>query len=149
MAAPILVQTISQIGALTELSQAVQDDWLAFDPQACKGAAGPNYRSTVEPAPGADGAFVFDDLDDAWLLTLVGDLMVTSNGLSTEGDYFGAVRILMGTIKSALDTLKTSTGNLVHSGGTETCKAIGALDDTWTSFWTCRVTFQLAVNPVT
>lgn len=145
MSAPVIYQSISKIGAFAALDS-TSVDYLALDPDACKGGGGPGLRTTVEPAPGDDGALIFAPLDDAWILTLVGDLVVTSNGMGSDGGYFDSVRTLYASLKSALDNMKVAADDLVHGGGTEKAWFYAPLDDTWTNARMCRVTFSVVVD---
>jgi hypothetical protein len=145
MSAPIRYQSISAIGDFTALT-ASDEDYLAIDPARCAGGGGPPQRTTIEPAPGEDGALIFPPFDDAWIVTIAGDLFVTSTGHSSEAGYFAAVDTLLASLKSALDSLKTTPGSLTHSGGTESVWLNAALDPTWQDFFMCSVTFGLVVD---
>lgn len=107
--------TISQIGAFTALSPDA-GDWLHLDPEACQGGDDAPLRTPTQQVPGGDGVYVSPPLDDAWILTLVGALTITSAG--DESGYFAAEDALLASLKGALDDLKTAPDDLVHSGGT-------------------------------
>lgn len=107
--------TITTIGAFTALS-ASTTDWLRLDPTKCDGGEDADLRTTIEDAPGLDGGLVFPPLDSAQIITLVGDLIIRS--ATTDSGYFAAQDTLLASLKSALATLKTTPGNLVHAGGT-------------------------------
>jgi len=145
MSAPLLYQSITAIGSFTALTPA-DEDYLAIDPAKCSGGGGPPPRTTIEAAPGQPGALIFPPLDDAWIITLAGDLFVTSTGHSSEEGYFAAVATLFASLKAALDSLKTAPGSLVHSGGTESVWFNAAIDPTWQDFFMCSVTFGLVVD---
>lgn len=146
MSGPIDPTTITAIGAFTALSSAVAD-YLALDPEACTGLGGPVLRvEDDEDAPAEDGNLIFPRLDGGWVVTLVGDILATSTGFSSEAGYRAAVRAVMVSLKSALDSLKAAPGDLTHSGGTEKVWFHSAIDPTWTSFHTCRVTFGVIVD---
>jgi len=89
---------------------------------------------------------IFPPLDDAQVITLAGDLVVTSTGHSAEDGYFDAVDALFDELKAALDLLKSAPNDLVHSTGTLKVWKNGPLDDNWSSFWVCSVTFSLVVD---
>lgn len=145
MAAPIRYASIEAIGSFTALSNFDQD-YLAIDPARCSGGGGPPQRTNIEDAPGLPGALIFPPLDGAWVLTLAGDLFVTSVGASSEPGYFEAVDTLIASLKAALDSLQTAAGSLIHAGGTESVWFNSALDPTWTDFFMCSVTFGLVVD---
>lgn len=145
MSAPLRYASVTQIGAFTALDPSF-GDYLAIDPERCSGGGGPPQRVTVEPSPVGDGALIFPTLDDAWIVTLGGDLVVTSNGQSSEGGYFAALDTLYASLKTALDALKSAPDDLVHSHGTEQVWRNSEITDEWTSFWTVAVTFRLAVD---
>jgi hypothetical protein len=134
--------TISAIGDFTAFTPA-DSDYLLIVPSRCSGGADAPLRTTVEPAPGADGALIFPPLDDAQILTLAGDLVITSDG--SESGYFDAIDTLLASLKSALDALKTAPDDLVHSAGTLSVWKYAPLD---TSFegTVMSVTFGLVVD---
>lgn len=134
--------TISQIGGFTALSAATPD-YLRLDATACTGGDDPPLRTTIEPAPGVDGVLVFPPLDDAWIITLAGDLVITSAG--DEAGYLAAQDTLLASLKSALDSLKTAPGNLVHSGGTLKVWKQAPLAGSWSGI-VKSVTFGLVVD---
>lgn len=138
--------TITQIGAFTALSNTVAD-YLAIAPSRCSGFGDPPARTTLEPAPGIDGVLVFPPLDDAWAITLVGDLVVTSTGASSETGYRDAVEALYQSLKTAIDAGKTAAIDIVHSGGTLKVWKNGPVDQEWDDFETvCSVTFSVVVD---
>lgn len=134
--------TISAIGDFTALSAATAD-WLRLDPARCDGGADAPLRATVEPAPGVDGALVFPPLDDAQIITLAGDLMITSSG--SDAGYFSAIDTLLASLKSALDALKTAPDDLVHSGGTLSVWKYTGITTGWAGL-IMSVTFGLVVD---
>lgn len=107
--------TISQLGGFTAFDIG-STDYLRLDPTKCTGGEDAPLRTTVEAAPGADGVLIFPPLDDAQIITLVGDLIIKS--ASDESGYFAAMDTLQASLKSALDALKTAPDDLVHAGGT-------------------------------
>lgn len=141
----ILPQTITGIGSFSALTWA-SADWLAIDPARCSIPGQGEARTTVENKSGADSVFVEDAFEGAQILTLVGDLVVTSTGLSSEGTYFAAVSTLLGSLKTALAAMKTADANLVHSGGSTACRWYTPLEPTWINYWVCSVTFGLLVH---
>lgn len=149
MAASILYQQISGIGGFTALSNAAAD-YLALDPSACTGLGDSALRTTTYDAPGEDGELIFPPKDGQHIITLVGDLTVTSVTAGVAGatmaDYFTAVDTLYGSLKAALDAMKTAPGNLVTPGGTLKVWKYAPLDESWTNYWVCRVTFGLIVD---
>jgi hypothetical protein len=134
--------TISAIGVFTALSSATPD-YLHIDPTRCSGGADAPLRTSVEPAPGADGALIFPALDDAQIITLAGDLVITSAG--DESGYFSALDTLIAALKSALDALKAAPDDLVHSGGTLSVWKYAPLETSWGGI-TQSVTFGLVVD---
>lgn len=134
--------SISAIGDFTALTPA-SIDYLRLDPTRCAGGDDAPLRVTVEPAPGEDGALIFAPLDDAQILTLAGDLVITSSG--TEAGYFAALDTLFGSLKTALDALKTAPDDLVHSGGTLKVWKYAQIDSSWTGI-VKSVTFGLVVD---
>jgi hypothetical protein len=134
--------TITQIGAFTALTSS-SADYLYLDPTKCTGGADAPLRTTVEPAPGLDGALILPPLDDAQIITLSGVLVITSAG--TEPGYFTAIDTLLASLKSALDALKTAPGNLVSSDGTVKVWKYAPLDTTWAGLQ-MSVTFGLIVD---
>ena len=145
MTASILYQQISQIGAFTALSNA-DADYLALDPARCTGLGDPALRTTTYDAPGEDGELIFEAFDGAQIITLVGDLVVTSADAGTMADYFAAVDTLYGSLKSALDAMKSTAGDLVTPGGTLKVKKYGPAEDGWQNYWVLSVTFSLIVD---
>lgn len=139
------VSTISQIGAFVAFT-ADDADYLALRPSKCSGFDAP-VRTTVEAAPGQDGALIFPPFDDAWILTLGGDLVVTSTGHSSESGYRDTIDVLLAELKSAIDALKTAPDDLVHGGGTLKVWKYGPVEEDWDDFETvCSVTFSLVVD---
>jgi hypothetical protein len=134
--------SISAIGVFTALSPATPD-YLHIDPTRCSGGADAPLRTSVEPAPGADGALIFPPLDDAQILTLAGDLVITSDG--SDSGYFAALDTLITSLKAALDALKAAPDDLVHSGGTLSVWKYAPLDTSWAGI-TQSVTFGLVVD---
>ncbi|SRR6266404_700754 len=145
MSAPIDPTTISVIGGFTALTNATAD-YLALDPDRCTGLGGPDLRTTIEDAPAQNNALIFPPFDGAWIITLAGDLVVTSTGPSSEAGYRPAVRTLLASLKTALDALKAAPNNLTHSGGTEKVWLYSKLDPTWSNYHICTVTFGLVVD---
>lgn len=145
--AVILPQSITQIGDFTAFDNAYLDagleDYLAIDPSACSGFGDPPARTTIYDAAGTDGGLVYPVKDGAMQMTLVGDIVVTSTGLSSEDGYTAAVSALYQDLKDALDALKAAPDDLVHADGSMKVWKNGPLDPSWTSFWTMRVTFAL------
>jgi hypothetical protein len=134
--------SISAIGAFTALAPA-STDWLALDPRRCSGGAGPSLRAYYEDVPGGDGVLVYDALDGAQIVTLAGDLIITSAG--DEAGYLAAIDTLYGSLASALATGKTGDITLTHSGGSLSCRYYSAIDHGWDGA-VKSVTFGLIVN---
>lgn len=134
--------SISAIGDFTALSESSYD-YLALNPAACSGGADAPLRTTVEDAPGADGALIEPPLDGAQIITLAGLLIVTSAG--DESGYLSALDTLLGSLKSALDALKAAPDDLVHSGGTLSVWKYAPLDTSWNGTL-MSVTFGLIVD---
>lgn len=130
--------TISQIGGFTALNGLVADS-LLLDPTRCTGGADAPLRTTVEPAPGEDGALIEPPLDDAQIITLAGLLNITS------GDRFTGTDTLLASLKTALDALKIAPGNLVHGGGTLKVWKYAPIDPSWENGM-MSVTFGLIVD---
>lgn len=145
MAASIRYQAITGIGAFTALDSS-HADYLAIDPNRCSGLGDAPLRTTVYDAPGQDGSLIYAPLDGQKIVTLAGDLIVTSTGYSAETGYFAAVDTLYDSLKTALDALKTAPGNLVTPGGTLKVWKYGPLEETWQNYWACSVTFSLIVD---
>ena len=143
----ILPQSISAIGAFTALNNPYLDnglaDYLAIDPSACTGLGDAPLRTTAFPAAGEDGVNIFAPKDDALIMSIVGDLIVTSTGPSNEPGYFPAVVALYQELKTAIDALKAAPASLVHSAGSMKVWKQSEIDPTFTSYWTIRVTFSL------
>lgn len=146
MSVVIVPQTITAIGTFSKLDS-TDSDYLSIDPQRCSLPADGVARITVEEKAGADGVFVEPAYEGAQILTIGGDLIVTSNGNSSESGYFTAVGTLIGELKTALDALKTADDDLVHAGGSTAVRWYSALEPSWTNFWVCTVTFGLVVHP--
>jgi hypothetical protein len=140
--------TIESIGDFTDLEMDVSTlDWLALRPSACTGLGGGSLRNTVEDAPGEPGTLIEPPLDGAWVITLAGDLVVTSTGLSSETGYREAIDTLYASLSDAFDALKLAPDDLVHGGGTLKVWAYGEIDPTWDDLETiCSVTFSLIVD---
>lgn len=134
--------TISAIGDFTALSSA-SADYLRLVPDRCSGGGDAPLRTTVEPAPGEDGALIFAALDDAQILTLAGDFEITSDG--SESGYLAAQDALFADLKDALDALKIAPDDLVHSGGTLKVWKYAPVDHSWSGI-TMSVTFGLVVD---
>lgn len=134
--------TISQIGGFTALD-ASSVDYLALDPTACTGGDDAPLRTTIEPAPGLDGALVFPPLDDAWIITLAGPLIIGSAG--DEAGYLAAQDTLLASLKTALDALKTAPDDLVHSAGTLKVWKYAPIVGSWSGI-VKTVTFGLVVD---
>ena len=143
----ILPQSITAIGSFTALDNAYLGlglaDYLAIDPSACTGFGDAPLRTTAYPAAGEDGVNIFPPKDDALIMSIVGDLVVTSTGLSDETGYFPAVVALYQELKTAIDALKSAPDDLVHSAGSMKVWKQSEIDPTFTSYWTMRVTFSL------
>lgn len=137
------VSTISQIGTFTALSPDAAPDWLRLDPARCSGTSDAPLRTTVEPAPGADGALVFPPLDDAQIVTLGGDLIITS--VSGDPFYMDAVDALFAALKAALDALKAAPDSLVSNDGTVAVWKYAPLEPSWQNAL-MGVTFGLVVD---
>lgn len=142
----IRYQSITAIGSFTAFSISDADDYLALDPARCSGGADAPLRTTIEPKPDADGVFIEAPFDDAQIITLAGDLVITSNGASSESGYFTALDTLLASLKSALDALKTASGDLTHAGGTIQVWKQAPLETTWQNYYVCSVTFGLVVD---
>jgi hypothetical protein len=134
--------SISAIGDFTALSSATPD-YLRIDPTKCSGGADAPLRTTIEPAPGQDGALIFPPLDDAQIITLAGDLVITSSG--SDSGYFAALDTLYASLKAAIDALKTAPDDLVHSGGSLSVWKYAPIDTSWAGI-TKSVTFALVVD---
>jgi hypothetical protein len=134
--------SISAIGTFTALS-AADADYLHLDPTRCTGGADAPLRTTIEPYPGSSGAFIFPPLDDAQIITLAGDLIITSAG--DESGYFTALDTLFASLKTALDALKTAPNNLVHSGGSLPVWKYAPIDTSFAGI-VMSVTFGLVVD---
>jgi len=134
--------TISQIGTFTALDESATD-WLRLDPTKCTGGDDPPMRTTVEPAPGLDGVLIFPPLDDAWIITLAGDLIITS--ATDEAGYFAAMDTLLDSLRSALDALKTAPDDLVSNDGTVSVWKYAPLDSSYQGALK-SVTFGLIVD---
>ena len=145
-------ETITAIGSFTALTNA-DDDYLAIDPSRCTGFADAPLRTTFEPIPGADGVLILPAYDDAQILTLAGDLIVTSTGSSSESGYQAAVDTLLASLKTALDAMKSSAGTLTHSGGSLSVWKQAPIDASWALAgssagvpYVMQVTFGLVVD---
>lgn len=147
MAASILYQQITGIGSFTALSNSVAD-YLALDPARCNGLGDAALRTTVYDAPGADGELIYPPRDGAHIITLVGDLVVTSVATPPNpmADYFTAVDTLYKSLLTAIDAFKTAAGDLVTPGGTLKVWKYGPVEEEWQNYWVCSVTFSLIVD---
>lgn len=134
--------TISAIGSFTALS-ASSTDYLHLIPSRCTGGADSPMRTIVESAPGQDGALIFPPLDDAQIITLAGDFVITSDG--TESGYLTAQDTLLASLKSALDAMKAAPDDLVHSAGTLSVWKYAPLETSWEGV-VMAVTFSLIVD---
>lgn len=141
----MIYEEISAIGAFTALSEA-DGDYFAIDPRACSGGDDAETRVTVEDAPGSDGVLIEPPLDGAQIITLVGDFVVVSVGLSAETGYKTAVQAVVDDLKSAVNDGKAAPIDLVHPGGTLKVWKYSKVDPTWPSFWVCRATFSVVVD---
>jgi len=122
--------SITAIGSFTAINGGATD-YLRIDPAKCTGGADPPLRTSIEAAPGEDGALILPPLDDAWIITLGGDLIIKSS--STESGYFSALDTLFALLKTDLDGLKAAPGNLTHSGTTLKVWKYGAISDSWSN----------------
>lgn len=134
--------SISAIGSFTAINEGATD-YLRLDPTKCTGGADPPLRTSIEQAPGADGALILPPLDDAWIITLAGDLIIRS--ASTEAAYFTALDTLLALLKTDLDALKAAPGDLVHSGATLKVWKYAPISDSWAGIIK-SVTFGLVVD---
>lgn len=134
--------TITQIGTFTALTPSTPD-WLRLDPARCSGGTDAPLRTTLEPVPGGDGVLVFPPFDDAHIITLGGDLMITSSG--TDAGYFAAVDTLLAALKTALDALKAASGSLVSNDGTVAVWKYSPIDTSYQGAL-MGVTFGLVVD---
>ena len=142
----ILPQSITAIGTFTAFDNSYLNaglaDYLAIDPSQCSGFGDASLRTTVFDAPGEDGELIFPPKDGPLILTLYGDLVVTSVG-GTDPAYFTALTNLYTSLKTALDALKTAPADLVHSTGSMKVWKYGPADPSFPSYWTMGVTFSL------
>lgn len=145
MSAPIDPTTITKMGAFTAFTNADVDYW-SIDPTACTGLGGPDGRITEEDVPGGPGVLIEDVLDGGWVISLVGDVIATSVGASSEPGYRAAVRAVVASIKSAHDALKTAADDLTHTDGTEQIRYHSKIEPVWTSFHVCQVTLGVIVD---
>lgn len=134
--------TISQLGTFTAFDDG-SDDYLHLDPTACTGGEDAPLRTTVEDAPGLDGVLVMPPFDGAQIITLAGDLIITS--ATDDAGYFTAMDTLAAAIKSALDAMKAAPDDLVHSGGTLKVWKYAAIDTSYQGALK-RVTFGVVVD---
>lgn len=134
--------TISEIGSFTALSP-VSTDYLLIDPARCSGGADAPLRTTVEDAPGADGALIFPPLDGAQIITLAGRLRILS--ASDDAGYFAAIDTLLASLKTALDAMKSAPDDLIHSAGTLSVWKYAPIDTAWEGA-AMLVTFGLVVD---
>lgn len=145
MSVVFVPQLITAIGTFTKLT-AADADYLRIDPQRCSLPANGTARVTVEAKPGADSAIVEDAFEGEQILTLGGELVVTSNGNSSESGYFTALGTLLGDLKTALDALKTADANLVCNAVSTPVRWYAPLEPTWENYYVCAVTFGLVVH---
>lgn len=139
-------RTISRIGAFTALT-AADGDYLALAPSRCSGGGDAPQRTTVEDAPGLDGALILPPLDGPQIIALAGDLVVTSTGLSSEPGYREAVDDLLASLRTAADALKVAPDELIHAGGTLMVWKNGPVEESWDDHETvCAVTFSVIVD---
>lgn len=134
--------TISQLGTFTAFSSA-SADYLRLDPTRCTGGEDAPLRTNLEAIPGGDGVYVLPPFDDAQIITLAGDLIITS--AVTDAGYFSAQDTLLASLKSALNALKSARGNLVHAGGTLHVWKYGPLDSGYQGALK-SVTFSVVVD---
>jgi hypothetical protein len=106
--------TIDTLGTFTAFD-ITSTDYLRLDPTKCTGGEDPPLRTTIEPVPGGDGALILPPFDDAWIITLAGDLIITSAG--DDVGYFEAQDTLLASLLSALEALKTAPDVLSSSSG--------------------------------
>jgi hypothetical protein len=144
----IRVSTIESIGDFTDLHLDPSTlDYLALAPSRCSGLGGPSLRTVEEDAPGQGGSLILPPLDGAWIITLAGDLVVLSTGLSSESGYREAIDTLLGSLEDELDALAVAPDDLVYGGGSLKVWKHGELDVTWDDLETvCSVTFSLIVD---
>lgn len=136
--------TISAIGGFTAINGGATD-YLHLVPSNCSGGADAPLRTTVEDAPGLDGALIFPPFDGAQVITLSGDFVIKSAG--DESGYLAAQDTLFGSLKSALDALKTAPDDLVHSGGSLKVWKYAPIDTSWDdNAKILSVTFSLIVD---
>ena len=143
----ILPQSITAIGTFTELDNsflnAGMTDYLAIDPTACSGFGDAPLRTTTYDAPGQDGELIFPPKDGGLIMTIAADLVIGSADTGDNAAYLAAQTTLYQSLKTALDALKTAPADLVHSAGSMKVWKYGAVDPSFTSYWTMRVTFSL------
>lgn len=120
--------TISAIGDFTALS-AASTDYLHLVPSRCSGGADAPLRTTVEDAPGLDGALIFPPFEGAQIITLSGDFVIKSAG--DESGYLAAQDTIFGSLKTALAALKAAPDDLVHSGGSLKVWKYASIDTGW------------------
>jgi hypothetical protein len=118
-------------------------DWLKLNPSACSGGADAPLRTTVEPAPGLDGAYIFPPLDDAQIITLSGEFIIGSAG--DESGYFAAIDTILDNLKFALDSMKNGPGLLTYSDGSYSVWKYAPIDTSWAGT-VMSVTFGLVVD---
>lgn len=136
------VSTITQIGSFTALSPDTPD-WLRLDPARCSGVSDAPLRTTTEPIAGDDGVFVFPPFDDAQIMTLGGDLIITS--ANADPDYMTAVDDLFLTLKAALNELKFAPDDLVSNDGIVQVWKYAPIETSWQGAL-MGVTFGLVVD---
>lgn len=141
----IRVQSITSLGAFAAFDN-THADYIQLDPARCTGGADAPLRTTLEPAPGEDGSLIFEPFDDAQILTLVGDVFITSNGGSSEAGYFAAYDTLIASLIAALDAGKAAPIDLVHAGGTAKVWKYAPVEETWANYWFASVTFGVVVD---
>lgn len=137
--------TISQIGAFTAFTPAAPGgDHLRIAPSRCSGFGDADLRVTEEDAPSQDGSDIEPPLDSGLILTIAGDFVVVSTGLSSEAGYRDAVEAMYQSLKTAINAGKTAAIDLVHAGGTLKVWKHSKLEQGWDDLETvCSVTFSL------
>jgi len=137
------VSTISQIGAFTALDEGA-GDWLRLDPNRCSGTEDAPLRTNLFQRSMQDGVEIEPPFDDAWILTLGGDLLITSDADGGSGTM-AAEDTLLASLKSALDALKAAPDDLVYGGGTLSVWKYSPIESTRQS-GVKAVTFGLVVD---
>jgi hypothetical protein len=117
--------TLSAIGGFTALTEA-STDYLRIDAGRCTGGDDAPLRTTVEDAPGDDGALILPAFDGAQIITLGGDLIIKS--ATDLSGYITAEDTLLASLKSALHAMKATPDDLVWSGGSVKVWKYAAID---------------------